>query len=58
MSNRITTGSELVDDILEGKNCELPKLSNSVEMHRIFLRSLLEHWNNVNSRNDDTLSIT
>ena len=50
--------SKLVDDILAGKNCELPKLSDSVEMHRIFLRSLLEHWNNVNSRNDETLPIT
>ena len=53
-----TMTSKLVDDILAGKNCDLPKLSDSVEMHRIFLRSLLEHWNNVNSRNDDTLSIT
>ena len=50
--------SKLVDDILAGKNCELPKISDSVEMHRIFLRSLLEHWNNVNNRNDDTLPIT
>ncbi len=50
--------SKLVDDLLAGKNCELPKLSDSVEMHRIFLRSLLEHWNNVNSRNDDKLPIT
>ena len=50
--------SKLVDDLLAGKKSELPKLSDSVEMHRIFLRSLLEHWNNVNSRNDDTLPIT
>jgi hypothetical protein len=50
--------SKLVDDILAGKNCELPKLSDSFEMHRIFLTSLLEHWNNVYSRNDDTLPIT
>ena len=50
--------SKLVDDILAGKNCELPKLSDSVEMHRVFLCSLLEHWNNVNSRNDETLPIT
>ena len=56
MQSKIT--SKLVDDILAGKNCELPKLSDSVEMHRIFLRSLLEHWNNVNSRNDETLPIT
>ena len=50
--------SKLVDDLLAGKNCELPKLSDSVEMHRIFLCSLLEHWNNVNSRNDEILPIT
>ena len=53
-----TMTSYLVDDILAGKNCDLPKLSDSVELHRIFLCSLLEHWNNVNSRNDDTLPIT
>ena len=50
--------SKLVDDLLAGKNCELPKLSDSVEMHRIFLCSLLEHWNKVNRRNDETLPIT
>ena len=50
--------SKLVDDILADKNCELPKLSDSVEMHIIFLRSLLEHWNIVNSNNDDRLPIT
>jgi hypothetical protein len=50
--------SKLVDDLLAGKNCELPKLSDSVEMHRIFLCSLLEHWNKVNRRNDEILPIT
>ena len=50
--------SKLVDGFLAGKNCELPKLSDSVEMHRIFLCSLLEHWNKVNRRNDETLPIT
>ena len=50
--------SKLVDDLLAGEKSELPKLSDSVEMHRIFLRALLEHWNNVNSRNDEILPIT
>jgi hypothetical protein len=50
--------SKLVDDLLAGKNCDLPKLSDSVEMHKIFLCSFLDHWNNVNSRNDETLPIT
>jgi len=50
--------SKLVDDLLAGKNCDLPKLSDSVEMHKIFLCSFLDHWNNVNNRNDETLPIT
>jgi hypothetical protein len=49
---------KLVADLLVEKNCDLPKLSESVEMHRVFLRSLLEHWNNVHSTNVDTLPIT
>ena len=49
---------KLEDDLLAGEKSELPKLTDSVEMHKIFLRSLLEHWNNVNSRNDETLPIT
>ena len=56
MQSKIT--SKLVTDLLVDKNCDLPKLSESVEIHRIFLRSLLEHWNNVHSTNVDTLPIT
>lgn len=50
--------SKLVDDILTGKNCNLPKLSESVEMHQVFLQSLLEHWNSTNRTNVDLLPIT
>jgi hypothetical protein len=50
--------SKLVTDLLVNKNCDLPKLSESVKIHRIFLRSLLEHWNNVHSTNVDSLPIT
>ena len=56
MQSKIT--SKLVADILVENKCDLPKLSESVEMHRFFLRSLLEHWNNVHSTNVDTLPIT
>ena len=56
MQSKIT--SKLVADLLVEKNCDLPELSESVEMHRVFLRSLLEHWNNVHSTNVDTLPIT
>ena len=53
-----TMTSKLVDDILAGKNCELPKLSDSVKMHRVLLCSLLEHWNRVHDSNIKTLPIT
>ena len=50
--------SKLVDDLLAEKRCDLPKLSESVETHRVFLRTLLEHWNEVNGTNINTLPIT
>ena len=50
--------TRLVDTILTDGDCDLPKLSVSVEMHRIYLLSLLEHWNNVHGLNIDTLPIT
>ena len=50
--------TRLVDTLLAHGDCDLPKLSESVEMHRVYLRSLLEHWNNVHGSNDDTLPIT
>ena len=53
-----TMTSRMVDDLLAKRKCRLPKLSESVEIHRVFLRSLLEQWNNVHSKNVDTLPIT
>ena len=56
MQSLMTT--RLVDTLLTDGDCDLPKLSESVEMHRVFLRSLLEHWNSVNGTQGDTLPIT
>jgi len=56
MQNSMTSG--LIDSLLTDRNCDLPNLSDSVLMHRIFLRSLLDHWNNVHGTNVDTLPIT
>ena len=53
-----TMTSRLVDDLLAKRKCRLPKLSESMEIHRVFLRSLLKQWNNVHSKNVDTLPIT
>lgn len=45
---RITYQSEmsasLVESILESGSCDLPTLEESAAMHRIFIRSMLEHW--------------
>jgi len=34
----------LVESILENGTCELPTLTESAEIHRVFIRSMLEHW--------------
>ena len=52
----ITTG--LVEAVLESGQCDLTELSESVKMHRVFLRYLLEDWNHVHGTNVDTLHIT
>ena len=38
--------------------CELPNLTESIELHRVFLRSLLEHWNDIHGTNVKRLLIT
>jgi len=53
-----TMTSRLVEALLESGQCDLTNLSESVEMHRVFLRSLLEHWNHVYDTNVDILPIT
>ena len=36
--------STLVESILEGGNCDLPTLEESVAIHRVLIRGLQEHW--------------
>ncbi len=36
--------AELVERILECGSCDLPTLDESVALHRVFLRRMLEHW--------------
>jgi hypothetical protein len=53
-----TLTSKLVDDVLAGKKCDLPTIPESIEIHRVLLSSLLEHWNRVHDSNIKTLPIT
>lgn len=34
----------LVESLLEGGRCDLPTLAESAALHRVFIRSMLEHW--------------
>jgi hypothetical protein len=34
----------LVETILRSGDCELPTLQESVAIHKVFIRHLLEHW--------------
>lgn len=36
--------ANLVDEILDIGNCMLPSLNTSIEIHRIFINAMLEHW--------------
>jgi hypothetical protein len=48
----------LVDSILKTKNCELPSLEESSQIHRMMLNAFLENWNCVNRCNDTSVPIT
>jgi len=48
----------LVDQILLGGICSLPKLSESAQMHKILIEGLLRHWNETQQRDNSLLPIT
>ena len=43
MQSSMTT--RLVDSLLKEGTCDLPRLLESTELHRVFIISLLKHWN-------------
>jgi hypothetical protein len=62
LSGRFELQSEMsgpfVGDILLGGNCQLPSLVESLQMHRILIDGLLQHWNESQQRDDSLLPIT
>lgn len=48
----------LVDDILQKGACDLQSLSESSEMHTIFIDAMHAYWNCSQNRNDDFVPIT
>jgi hypothetical protein len=48
----------LVDEILTTGKCELPSLSISVEVHRVFLGAMLDHWRNTMNSTETSVPIT
>ena len=48
----------MVTQILKYGTCDLPTLNESSELHRIFLDSMLVHWNQSNNSNDKQVPIT
>ena len=43
-----TLTARVVDSIISNKNCGLPTLSESLNIHHPFLEAMLEHWNTTN----------
>ena len=50
--------TRLVESILETGQCKLPNIEESAQIHRIFLQSMLDHWNKVHNKNDTFIPIT
>ena len=50
--------TNIVKSILETGLCDLPKMDDSVHIHRIFLMAMLKHWNKNSNRNDNYVPIT
>lgn len=48
----------LVESILEHGSCSLPTLQDSVAIHRVFIRSMLEHWKLTVDSNANCVPIT
>jgi len=44
MSHQSEMSASLVESILEDGCCELPTLEDSTALHRVFIRSMQEHW--------------
>ena len=49
---------KLVENILQNGKCTLPTLIESSNMHRIYIQSLLRHWNSSNKSIETILPIT
>lgn len=48
----------LVESLLENGHCDLPTLRESAALHRIFIRSMLEHWQRAGNPSATFVSIT
>ena len=58
IENQSEMTARLVESILKSGQCELPSFEESVQIHRIFLQSMLEHWNKIQNKNDSIFPIT
>ena len=50
--------SSLIQSILDKGSCELPLLEESTELHRVFIRSMHQHWKNTGNPTATFVPIT
>ncbi len=62
ISGRIPFQSELsgalIESILKDGECGLPSLAESVDIHRVFIRSMLQHWRRTMDADASSIPIT
>ncbi len=48
----------LIEDILNNNFCDLPKVNDCISQYRIFLKSMINHWNNCHNTSSLHIPIT
>lgn len=58
LENQSEMTARLVQSILSMGRCNLPTLEESAQLHRIFIATMLDHWNRSQSCRDNIVPIT
>ena len=58
LENQSDMTGRLVESIFISEQCALPTLDESIQIHHLFLASMLDHWNKSNGLHDTKVPIT
>lgn len=50
--------AQIIESIINEGRCSLPTIDESISQHRVFLKSLQQHWDRASTKNSDSVPIT